>query len=602
MAAVFYRACYAAAARRGDSLYTENISLSGYRLKTWCRLVYPLTGSDGESWGFVVADVAAYTLPDWAAVCPVSPPAEVTAPTRHTARHKRRLAEGYPRLLRQMHETYDELLAAQLVHLAVLTADGRGFRYVNSSFAALLGIDASVAPATSPASLFPVETALLDKATLLNEGAMVPDFQTELRTPDGRLMFVRIRLRTVRHMQTRGIGLSLVDLTAQRHNELILVEAQRMEAFGQLTGGIAHDFNNFLSVILLNLDSLQAMTDTDPLAAEMIRDAQMAADHGNELIKRLLASVRRQPLQPTVVHLASLIDDIVGLLSRTLGIRIEVDRPPATPIWPLVIDAAQCRSALTNLAVNARDAMARGGVLRITLRNRDAGDPADQPRNAEPMGDRVVIQVSDSGTGMSPTVMRRALEPFFTTKPKGAGTGLGLSMVQGFIRQSGGHILIDSCTGQGTTFRLLLPRAHVDAEAPIAAAVRPDRAPAGQTILMVEDDPSLLQAAARHLVTLGYRVFTAPNPLVALQVLEQERIDLLFSDVIMPGEMSGLDLAREAARLSPDTRTLLTSGYQGEGEDARADAPCPRHPLLQKPYRHTDLERAVRDVLAEPVR
>ena len=599
LAAVFYQAGYDAAMARGQCLYTENIAISGFRMKTWCRLVFPVTGVAPATAGFVTVDAAAYALPSWTQVRPVARAGADPEPGRLAARYKRLLAEGYPRLIEQMCDTYDELLSAPLVNLAVTTADGQAFRSVNPGFAALLRIDERAATVTNPGSLFPDDIGWADKAAIVTAGGTVPDFETEARATDGRSLHVHVRLRPVRHMQVPGIGMSLLDLTAKRQSEQLLIESHRMEAVGQLTGGVAHDFNNFLAVIMLNLDALGDVISDNPVAADMIRDALVAANAGRELIQQLLIFSRRQPLLPELVQPAALVGDSLGLLRRILGPHSEVRFDAGANIWPLAIDPAQLQSALTNLAANARDAMGSGGLFQIALLNRCAGDPDDQPREAGPMGDRVVLQVSDSGCGMPPAILAQAFQPFFTTKERGRGSGLGLSMVHGFIRQSGGQIVIDSVPGQGTTLRLLLPRADpvVAGQQPAAVGTSP-RTTGNEHILVVDDNPALLRAASRYLVDLGYRVFTAADASAALTVLRQEaRIDLLLTDVVMPGEINGIELARRVAATRPDTRILLTSGFH---EAWYADAPRerPAHRLLRKPYRDAELGQAVHDALA----
>jgi nitrogen-specific signal transduction histidine kinase/CheY-like chemotaxis protein len=384
-------------------------------------------------------------------------------------------------------------------------------------------------------------------------------------------------------------------VTERRTVEEQLRQAQKMEAIGNLTGGMAHDFNNLLGIIIGNLDLLRDRQSGDPDALELTGEALDAALRGADLTRRLLAFARRQPLQPERADVNALIAGIVKLLERTLGeqIQITLDLNPDT--WPVVVDPAQLESALTNLATNARDAMHGGGQLIIVTGNRSLdADYTSQHAEVEP-GDYALIEVSDTGTGMAPEVASHIFEPFYTTKEPGKGTGLGLSMVFGFIKQSGGHINVYSEVGIGTTFRLFLPRADAGAEAGgtvvPATLVRGN----GETVLAVEDNTSLRRVVVRQLTELGYRVLEAEDAQTALRVLESEPVDLLFSDIVMPGGTSGYELARTALSGCPAIKIVLTSGFPEQKIAGDANAPNLR--LLSKPYRKDELGRILRDVL-----
>jgi CheY-like chemotaxis protein len=315
------------------------------------------------------------------------------------------------------------------------------------------------------------------------------------------------------------------------------------------------------------------------------------------MIRRLLAFARRQPLQPRQTDVNDLIENITTLLARTLGEDITLTPRLGAGLWPVVADAAQLEAALTNLANNARDSMPRGGRLDIATRavKLDAHYAALHP-DVVP-GDYVLIEVSDTGTGIPSEIIARIFEPFFTTKEAGRGTGLGLSMVFGFVKQSGGHLSVYSEPGLGTTFRIYLPRADADA----ALVINPlDHQPVvggDETILVVEDNEPLRRAAARQLEELGYRVLEAEDPEEALAVMSQaERVDLVFTDVVMPGPMDGLALAWRATRSRPDLKVILTSGFPGVRGVVPHMADCP-FSLLNKPYGRDELARAVREVL-----
>jgi PAS domain S-box-containing protein len=386
------------------------------------------------------------------------------------------------------------------------------------------------------------------------------------------------------------------DVTEQRQTEAQLHHAQKMEAIGELTGGMAHDFNNLLSVVIGNIDVLRGFVKGNATVDELAGEALDAALRGADLTRRLLAFARRQPLQPARIDVNELVDGITKLLSRTLGERIEMEVRLAPEMWPVVADPAQLEAALTNLATNARDAMPNGGRLTIATGQRalDADYASLHPEVVP--GDFAMIEVSDNGVGMPPDVMARIFEPFFTTKGQGKGTGLGLSMVFGFMKQSGGSINVYSEPGVGTTFRLYLPRAADDGEVETRTVIEEAPPGRGETVLAVEDNAALRRIVVRQLAELGYRPLEAESAAAALAVLEREHVDLLFSDVIMPGELSGLELARTVVGRWPHIGVLLTSGFPGTkiagslGEEGTAR-------LLSKPYRKPDLARALRAVL-----
>jgi PAS domain S-box-containing protein len=378
-----------------------------------------------------------------------------------------------------------------------------------------------------------------------------------------------------------------------------LRQSQKMEAVGQLTGGLAHDFNNLLAIIIGNLDMLREIRAEDQVADELVSDALDSALRGADLTRRLLAFARRQPLQPERSDINEVIGAIVRLLTRTLGENVTIEMLLSPGVWPVQIDRAQFEAVIANLATNARDAMPRGGTLLINTYNGHLDEAYAAAHTDVTPGDYVVVEVSDSGTGMPADILLRIFEPFFTTKEQGKGTGLGLSMVFGFMKQSGGHITVYSEPGKGTTFRLYLP--HV--EDPVA--VQEDRleAPASrggsETILVVEDHAGLRRIVVRQLSEAGYRVLEAPDAEAAMTIIDSpEAIHLLLTDVVMPGAMDGRDLARVATARRPSLRTLLTSGFP----DARWGGSPSRtgNRLLSKPYRKEELRRAVREVLDEP--
>ena len=376
-----------------------------------------------------------------------------------------------------------------------------------------------------------------------------------------------------------------------------LRQSQKLEAVGKLTGGVAHDFNNALQVISGNLQLLRPFVGADPTGRARLNGAIAGVQRGAKLSSQLLAFARKQPLEPVVIDPGSLIRELGDMLRRTTGEQIELATEIGADLWTTLIDPHQLENTLLNLAINARDAMDGAGKLVIEARNAslDARDARRQPGVAP--GQYVVLAVSDSGSGMSEEVMQHALEPFFTTKPEGHGTGLGLSMVYGFVTQSGGHLTIDSQVGTGTTVRIYLPRSLAAAEAP---ALPPPREAIGgsETILVVEDDAQVRATVVALLTDLGYRVLQAPDAQQALAIIESgAAVDLLFTDVVMPGELRSPELARRAKLVQPALEVLFTSGYTDNGivHAGRLERGVA---LLSKPYSREDLARKIRHLFA----
>lgn len=392
------------------------------------------------------------------------------------------------------------------------------------------------------------------------------------------------------------------DLTARHRMELELRQAHKMEAVGQITGGVAHDFNNLLTIILGNLEMLEARLDGDGRQLELLREAQETARAGAELTDRLLAFARRQPLDPARVDVGRAISDISHLLRRTLGETIDV-RTIAQPDLSLtLVDPSQLQNALLNLGINARDAMPGGGMLTLEASNVTIDTVVTSLYPELEPGHYVLISVTDTGIGMPADVRHRAFDPFFTTKPPGSGTGLGLSMVYGFAKQSGGHVQLYSEPGRGTTVRLYLPVAQVQsAQAPTwSAPLAEAYAARGETVLVVEDDPRVRHISEVRLTELGYRVLVAGNGPEALSLLAEHRgdVDLLFTDLVMPGGINGGALARKARSILPRLRVLFTTGY-AEPELLRNELGQGAG-LLRKPYAAEDLARKLREALDQP--
>jgi signal transduction histidine kinase/CheY-like chemotaxis protein/HAMP domain-containing protein len=397
-----------------------------------------------------------------------------------------------------------------------------------------------------------------------------------------------------------GLAVFSRDITAHKHAlearrqiEEQLHQSQKMEAVGQLTGGVAHDFNNLLMVISGNLDLIDdRAADTDSVRG-LVAAARKAADRGAKLIAQLLAFSRRQTLNPKSVHAGALIRDFQDLLRRAIGEGCDIKLVAEDQLWLCLADPAQLETTVLNLALNGRDAMPRGGTLEIEVRNVTLRDGAIAGVAAGPY---VRLSVKDTGCGIAPEILDRVFEPFFTTKEVGRGTGLGLSMVYGFVRQSGGHVTIESKVGVGTTISLYLPKS-TQMPAAVADTAQIRDVPAGSgRILMVEDDDDVLDVTSALLRQLGYQVLCTRNGTEALRILKAgERFDLLFSDVVMPQGINGVELAREARRLCSSIKVLLTSGNAADVL-ARHRAED-EFPIIGKPYRRADLAQYLRLVM-----
>jgi PAS domain S-box-containing protein len=375
-----------------------------------------------------------------------------------------------------------------------------------------------------------------------------------------------------------------------------LLQSQKMEAVGQLTGGVAHDFNNLLTVISNNLDLLSQPSLDEAGRRRLIASAQRAAERGAKLTQQLLAFSRRQPLRPELHSLNRIIGGFEAVLRRAAGDAIDFAIELAPQIGIVRLDAAQFEAALLNLVVNARDAMPGGGALRISTRRLELGTGHIAVLSGVKPGAFVAVTVQDNGEGMSPEVQERAFEPFYTTKAIGRGSGLGLSQVYGFATQSGGHSEIASVSGHGTTVTLYLPIAtQAELTETAEAEIATRRAEAG-IVLVVEDDPDVLDAAVATLHSLGYEVLTAGDGPSALETLRREpQVDVLFSDVVMPKGMNGVELARQARRIRPAIKVLLASGYPVAAL-SNDQSMAGEFSFLSKPYRWTELQDKLRSV------
>ena len=479
------------------------------------------------------------------------------------------------------------------------------FMSVNSALVKMLGYDtaAEVQALKLSTDLYGDADAHHKFIERLNRTESFCTTELHWKRKDGKPLTVKVRARRLRGPIGKADVMEAVveDVTDHKALEAQFLHAQKMEAVGRLTGGVAHDFNNLLCVVVGNLELLTEGNVDRKVRKQLIQLALHAALSGSNLTQRLLTFSRRQALRPQAVRLQQLMDDFSELLRRSLGELIAVTINIETGLWPCFVDPSQLESALLNLAVNARDAMPEGGPISIDIANVVVGENGGNASSVLAPGEYVKISVSDEGGGMTEEVRQRAFEPFFTTKGDKGGSGLGLSMVYGFIMQSGGHVTIDSRIGEGTAVSIYLPRSVVDAGRSTARPkpmVRGTFSASG-SVLVVEDRGDVRATACRMLSEFGFRVFAASDAMRALTLLDYiDDLRLLFSDVILPGGMNGPDLANEAVRRHPQLKVLFTSGYVADGKisgmDNGADAP-----LLVKPYRKADMARMLQLVLAD---
>jgi PAS domain S-box-containing protein len=391
------------------------------------------------------------------------------------------------------------------------------------------------------------------------------------------------------------------DLSDRKRTEEQLIQAQKMETVGQLSGGIAHDFNNLLTVIIGNSETLGDRLKARPDLKQLSDTVLGAGERGAELTRRLLAFSRRQVLQPVAIDCQRLIDDMNELLRRTLREDIEIATTHAQGLPRALVDPPQLESAILNLALNAQDAMPMGGHLTIATTDAVLDERYRDEHPEVLPGEYVMVSVTDDGSGMPPDVLERVFEPFYTTKDVGKGSGLGLSMVYGFVKQSNGHVSIYSEPGLGTTVRLYLPTARADVADRIEGPAR-DATPqrGSELVLVVEDDNFVRGYAVASLESLGYRVMTAHNGRAALERLSNgDKPDILFTDIVMPGGVSGLDLAERAQVLQPGMRVLFASGYPLETLASRGKLNVASM-ILNKPYRKAELAQRIREALDAP--
>ncbi|AYH45596.1 PAS-domain containing protein [Azoarcus sp. DN11] len=474
------------------------------------------------------------------------------------------------------------------------------YQFANRGYAEWFGLTKEEIVGRSIASVFGAELypVVVKQLAIVDRGERV-SYEYARKLANGRMAHARSVI--VPEMSARGEVLGYfvlsTDITEQKASQAALIQAQKMEAVGQLTGGLAHDFNNLLTIIIGNLAALQSRVAPGALA-EHLDPALRAARRGAELIKRLLTFSRGQALEPRAVEVGALVHDMAQLLARSLteNVRLHTQAPPA-PLHAFV-DAHQLENALLNLALNARDAMPDGGDLTIAIGERRI-DEGVAALVELPAGDYVQIDVTDTGSGIAPELLPRLFEPFFTTKPFGRGSGLGLAMVYGFVRQSGGNIRIRSTPGQGTTVTFVLPRAQAlvtpDEQNTAVAVTGAGRRVAGP-VLLVEDEPEVRRVIRLQLTALGHTVIEAADGVEAWLLLEAvSDIALLVTDTIMPGGIGGRELATRTRALRPDMPILMITGYASD--NALAGTAELDVPVLRKPFDQAALAAAIEALL-----
>jgi PAS domain S-box-containing protein len=411
---------------------------------------------------------------------------------------------------------------------------------------------------------------------------------------DGSFYWASVIIDPIRDDDGKLLGFAKItrDITERREAQIAferlqkqLAESQKMDALGQLTGGVAHDFNNLLMIVTGNIHILKKVAAQDPKAARAAQAIEIAAQRGAALTRQLLTFSRRQSVKPETIDIRQRLESIREVLTSGLGSGVRLLIDTAMDAWPVLVDVGELEIAMVNLVVNARDAMPNGGMVTVTSKNITV-----QEGDSLPPGDYVAVTIADTGVGIPPDVLGHVFDPFFTTKPVGKGTGLGLSQVYGFAHQAGGTIKIESTLDQGTAVTIVLPRATVDAVDADGAGSNAEHIRTGR-VLLVEDNPDVASASTSLLEQLGYSVQWVPNAEAALQAVENDGIDVVFADIVMPGHPDGLGLARIIKQKHPHLPILLATGYSEAAQNARFD-----FPILRKPYQMHELSRALADL------
>lgn len=481
------------------------------------------------------------------------------------------------------------------------------FHYVSPSAINLLGLDPEMVMA-KPSLWFdqvhPDDRAGLDESLSRSARDMEPwSWEGRMVLKSGSAWWCQGAARPKRLPDGNTLWNGIIlDVTERKELEEQLLQSQRMKVIGQLSGGIAHDFNNLMLAAMLNIEGAREANQRPDDATKHLDHALNSLASAKELTQRLLAFSRQQPLDPRPTDINELVGEIANLVSRTSGGEIVVDGRLEECLGQAMVDPRQLESALMNLALNARDAMPSGGTLTIATQNVELSARFTDTLDEVDPGDYVMISMTDTGGGMKPDVAERAFEPFFTTKDVGEGSGLGLSMVYGFLKQSRGHIALDSQPGKGTTITLYLPRAtgRRNAVEPTAARERRIMPRGHETIMVVEDEPSVRAVVVQLLKNLGYTVVEAEDGAEALDRLDEiGEIDMLFTDIVLPGSMTGKDVATEVLKRQPAVRLLYTSGYAASAMDEGGRV-AGGSEFLSKPYPMKTLASRIREILDQP--
>lgn len=518
--------------------------------------------------------------------------------------------------LRKSKETEDALAESEKRYDRAVTGTNDGLwdweipsnqMYFSPRFAEILGYrqdELEPVIETSTDRIHPEDTDRVASALIAHLEHGVPyDLESRMRHKNGEYLWIHTKGSVFRDDQGKPVQMagSITDITEQKNHEAQLFQAQKMETTGQLTGGIAHDFNNLLAVVLGNVEMAKERLGENERIQPLLDLALQAAERGANLTQHLLAFSRQQVLAPKIVELNKIIAGTTELIGRTLGEHIVISSKPGADLWRCWADPSKIENALLNLALNARDAMPDGGDLTIETSNVTLNDDyAAAHAEVEP-GEYVMLAVTDTGSGIPSHQLKLIFEPFFTTKGVGAGSGLGLSMIYGFVRQSGGHVTVYSEVGEGTTFRIYLPRTLGSVTETTPDDITPSRFEAREaTVFVVEDDPDVRTLAVALLSSLGYQVMEAGSGPAALELLDDEtHIDLLLTDVVLPHGMSGPALAAAVRVKIPGIRVLFMSGYAEQAMESTDRLGKTEH-FLQKPFRKKDLADKLREIMDSP--
>lgn len=502
--------------------------------------------------------------------------------------------------LRRAHEFRDKVLESAILGVGVLDLEGK-FTLVNPALATMLGSSVEALSGTSFFLFLPPEElrhVTEQFSQSVQHGLTLGDTETKILRQEGSPIIVSFGWSPLTSEgKTAGLVATFQDITERKRLENQLLQAQKLESVGRLAGGVAHDFNNLLTAILGYTELAQDECSPDSTVQEHLGTVKRAADRAAELTRQLLAFAKQQVIAPKVVHLNDLILGLDKMLRRLIGENIELVMLPEVGLYTVKVDPGQFEQILVNLVVNARDAMPEGGKITIATHNVTLDEEYAQEHGEVRPGEYAMLVVSDTGSGMDEAVRLHIFEPFFSTKEKGRGTGLGLATVYGIVRQSGGHIWLYSEPGLGTTFRIYLPHTNESPEALTALQPTPARLSGSETVLLVEDEPAVRSLAAQTLRGYGYQVLEAMHGEEALRVVQgqEHQVDLLITDVIMP-QMNGKELADRLQARRPALKILYASGYT-ENTIVHHGVLEPGIAFLPKPFTPTALARKVREVL-----